>query len=60
MSSSSDAGFTGLEAAIVLIALVIVAAVFGFVILQAGFTSAQQGQSVIHDGMEQAGSSCMV
>lgn len=59
-SSSSDAGFTGLEAAIVLIAFVIVAAVFAFVVLQAGFSSAQQGQSVIHDGIGQAGSSCTV
>jgi flagellin FlaB len=59
-SNSSDAGFTGLEAAIVLIAFVIVAAVFSFVILQAGFSSAQQSQSVIHDGIGQAGSSCMV
>ncbi len=59
-SSSSDAGFTGLEAAIVLIAFVIVAAVFAFVALQAGFSSTQQGQSVIHDGIGQAGSSCTV
>ncbi len=59
-SSSSDAGFTGLEAAIVLIAFVIVASVFAFVVLQAGFSSAQQGKSVIHDGIEQAGSSCTV
>ncbi|MDV2482112.1 flagellin [Methanoculleus sp. Wushi-C6] len=59
-SNSSDAGFTGLEAAIVLIAFVIVAAVFSFVVLQAGFLSAQQGQSVIHDGIGQAGSSCTV
>jgi flagellin FlaB len=59
-SSSSDAGFTGLEAAVVLLAFVIVAAVFGFVVLQAGFSSAQRGQSVIHDGIRQAGSSCMV
>jgi len=70
MSNSSDragsrrvmpeAGFTGLEAAIVLIAFVIVAAVFSFVILQSGFSSAQQGQSVIHQGVQQAGSACTV
>jgi flagellin FlaB len=59
-SSSSDAGFTGLEAGIVLLAFVIVASVFAFVVLQAGFSSAQQGQSVIHDGIGQAGSSCTV
>lgn len=58
--NSSDAGFTGLEAAIVLIAFVIVAAIFGFIVLQAGFTSTQRSQSVIQDGIKQAGSSCMV
>ncbi|MDD2788666.1 archaellin/type IV pilin N-terminal domain-containing protein, partial [Methanoculleus sp.] len=59
-SGLSDAGFTGLEAAIVLIAFVVVASVFAFVVLQAGFFSAQQGQSVVHQGVGQAGSSCMV
>ncbi|WP_292491791.1 hypothetical protein [Methanoculleus sp. 10] len=43
-----------------MLAFVVVAAVFGFVVLQAGFSSAQRGQSVIHDGIGQAGSSCMV
>ncbi|WP_332449389.1 archaellin/type IV pilin N-terminal domain-containing protein [Methanoculleus sp.] len=56
----TDAGFTGLEAAIVLIAFVIVAAVFSFVVLQSGFSSAQQGQSVVHQGVQQAGSACTV
>jgi flagellin-like protein len=32
-----DCGFTGLEAAIVLIAFVVVAAVFSYVVLGAGF-----------------------
>lgn len=55
-----DAGFTGLEAAIVFIAFVVVASVFAFVVLQAGFSSAQQGQSVVHQGLGQAGSSFTV
>lgn len=56
-SNSSDAGFTGLEAALVLIAFFVVASVFAYVVLGAGFFSAQQGQSVIRQGIEQAGSS---
>ncbi|MCK9276768.1 MAG: flagellin [Methanoculleus sp.] len=55
-----ETGFTGLEAAIVLIAFIIVASVFAYVALQAGFSSAQQSQSVIHQGIQQAGSSCTV
>lgn len=55
-----EAGFTGLEAAIVLIAFVVVAAVFSFVVLQMGFLAAQESQSAIRTGVEQAGSSCSV
>ncbi len=43
-----------------MIAFVIVAAIFGFVVLQGGFASAQRSRSVIQDGIGQAGSSCMV
>jgi flagellin FlaB len=58
-SSSSDGGFTGLEAAIVLIAFVIVAAVFAFVALQAGFRlhSRASRSSTRHRA---GGSSCTV
>lgn len=56
----SEAGFTGLEAAIVLIAFIVVASVFAYVALQAGFSSAQRSQSVIHQGIQEAGSSCTV
>jgi archaeal flagellin FlaB len=55
-----ETGFTGLEAAIVLIAFVVVAAVFSFVVLQMGFLAAQESQSAIRTGVEQAGSSCTV
>lgn len=54
-----EAGFTGLEAAIVLIAFVVIAAVFSYTVLQMGFASVQQSQSVIHQGI-QTGSSCEV
>lgn len=39
----NDNGFTGLEAAIVLIAFVVVAAVFSYVVLGAGFFTTQKG-----------------
>lgn len=52
--------FTGLEAAIVLIAFVVVAAVFSYVMLGAGFFTAQEAQTVVHTGMGQAASSIEV
>lgn len=50
-------GFTGLEAAIVLIAFVVVAAVFSYVMLGAGFYTTQKSQEVVHTGVTQASSS---
>jgi len=47
-------GFTGLEAAIVLIAFVVVAAVFSYVMLSAGFFSTQKSQEVTYAGIKQA------
>lgn len=52
-----DNGFTGLEAAIVLIAFVVVAAVFSYVMLGAGFFTTQKSQEVVHTGVTQASSS---
>lgn len=49
-------GFTGLEAAIVLIAFVVVAAVFSYVALGAGFFTSQTAQSTIHTGVQQSSS----
>jgi flagellin FlaB len=49
--------FTGLEAAIVLTAFVVVAAVFSYVVLNAGFFTTQKSKEVIHTGIEQATSS---
>jgi flagellin FlaB len=46
--------FTGLEAAIVLIAFVVVAAVFAYVVLGAGFFTTQKSQEVVHSGVKQA------
>jgi len=50
----NDEAFTGLEAAIVLIAFVVVAAVFSYVMLGAGFFTTQKSQEVIHAGVSQS------
>jgi len=48
-----DRAFTGLEAALVLIAFVVVASVFSYVMLGAGFFSTQKSQQVIQAGIAQ-------
>jgi archaeal flagellin FlaB len=53
----SEDAFTGLEAAIVLIAFVVVAAVFSYVVLGAGFFTTQTAQATVHTGVAQASSS---
>jgi flagellin FlaB len=53
-SKRNDEGFTGLEAAIVLIAFVVVAAVFSYVVLGAGFFTTQKSQETVYKGVEQA------
>ncbi len=55
--SKDENGFTGLEAAIVLVAFVVVAAVFSYVMLGAGFYTTQKSQEVVHTGVQQASSS---
>jgi flagellin FlaB len=50
----NDEGFTGLEAAIVLIAFVVVAAVFSYVVLGAGFFTTQKAQETVYKGVEQS------
>ena len=52
-----EEAFTGLEAAIVLIAFVVVAAVFSYVVLGAGFFTTQKSQEVVSSGVAQASSS---
>ncbi len=53
---SNDEGFTGLEAAIVLIAFVVVAAVFSYVVPGAGFFTTQKAQETVHTSVQQASS----
>jgi len=54
MAKNSSDAFTGLEAAIVLIAFVVVAAVFAYVILGAGFFTTQKAQETIYKSVEQS------
>jgi archaeal flagellin FlaB len=51
-----DDAFTGLEAAIVLIAFVVVASVFAYTILGVGFTTTQKSQEVVQSGVTGASS----
>src|SRR4029079_3063456 len=44
-------GITGLETAIVLIAFVVVAAVFAFVVLSTGLFSAERGKETVYAGL---------
>jgi flagellin FlaB len=60
VKNSSEDAFTGLEAAIVLIAFVVVAAVFSYVVLGAGFFTTQKSQEVVHTGVGQASSTLEV
>ena len=47
-------GITGIETAIILIAFVIVASVFAYVVLSAGLFSTQEAKEAIHSGLEEA------
>jgi len=59
LTKNEDA-FTGLEAAIVLIAFVVVAAVFSYVVLGAGFFTTGEAQRTVHTGVSQATSNLEV
>lgn len=52
--NDNEGGFTGLEAAIVLIAFIVVAAVFSYVVLGAGFFTTQKAQETVYRGVEQS------
>jgi flagellin FlaB len=56
----NESGITALETAIILIAFVVVAAVFAFTILQAGTFSTERGREAIYGGLEQVSSSMEV
>ena len=56
----NEDAFTGLEAAIVLIAFIVVAAVFSYVMLGAGFFATGEAQRVVDTGVAQATSNLEV
>jgi flagellin FlaB len=49
-----ERGITGLETAIILIAFVVVATVFAFVVLTAGIFSSERGKETVYAGLEKA------
>lgn len=53
-------GFTGLEAAIVIIAFVVVAVVFGVSIISSGFFASEKSQEVTTSGYKQASSALYI
>jgi flagellin FlaB len=55
-----ETAFSGLEAAIVLIAFVVVAAVFSYVMLGAGFFATQKSQEVTYSGIKQSTSNLVL
>ncbi len=60
MKLSKRNGMTGIETAIILVAFVITAAAFAFVVLNMGFLTAEKTQSVISSGMSEASSALLV
>ena len=60
MKKNTSDAFTGLEAAIVLIAFVVVAAVFSYVVLGAGFFTTQKAQEAVYKSVEQSTSNLLI
>ena len=55
-----EGGITGLETAIILIAFVVVAAVFAFTVLSAGVFSADKGKAAVYSGLAEVSGSMEV
>ena len=53
-ANREEEGITGLETAIILIAFVVVATVFAFVVLTTGVFSAERGKETVFAGLEKA------
>jgi archaeal flagellin FlaB len=51
-----DGGFSGLEAALIMIAFVVVAAIFGYSMISTGFFATQKVQEVTYAGIKQSSS----
>ena len=52
--SRDERGITGLETAIILIAFVVVATVFAFIVLTTGLFSAERGKETVFAGLDKA------
>src|SRR5256885_6428315 len=50
----NERGITGLETAIILIAFVVVATVFAFIVLTTGIFSAERGKETVYAGLQKA------
>ena len=50
----AERGITGLETAIILIAFVVVAAVFAYTVISAGMFATQKSQESVHSGLKEA------
>ena len=50
----AEAGITGLETAIILIAFVVVASVFAFVVLSTGLFSSERGKETVYAGLQKS------
>ncbi|RLC95270.1 MAG: hypothetical protein DRI39_00555 [Chloroflexi bacterium] len=55
--NEGQSGITGLETAIILIAFIMVASVFSYVILSAGLFSSQKAKEAVHTGLQKTRSS---
>jgi archaeal flagellin FlaB len=55
-----ESGITGLETAIILIAFVVVAAVFAYTVLSAGLFSTQKSQEAVYSGMKETQSTLVL
>ena len=55
-----EKGITGLETAIILIAFVVVAAVFAYTVLSAGLFTTQKSQEAVYSSLEEVQSTCEI
>ncbi len=51
-ATREEEGITGLETAIILIAFVVVATVFAFVVLSTGLFSSERGKEAVYSGLQ--------
>jgi archaellin len=58
--NSNSEGFTGLEAAIVLIAFIVIASIFAFVVLGAGFFTTQKSQEIVYKSVGQTSTNIQI